>query len=102
MPRSQIETGVADWFGIKKLSWPLRFIAICFFLSIIALPIDVFPWIFPSSYTLRHRTFYPIAALCGLLLAGMAILTYIHVAFQLFWGIALAAAIGERQNESNL
>lgn len=62
MPRSQITSGTADWFGLKTLSWPLRFIAVCFFLSIVALPVDVFPWIAPASYTLRHLAFYPVAA----------------------------------------
>lgn len=62
MPWSQITSGTADWFGLKTLSWPLRFIAVCFFLSIVALPVDVFPWIAPASYTLRHLAFYPFAA----------------------------------------
>ena len=82
-------TGIGVEFGL---------IGACLFLGICSFPLLLFG---------RKRSFdgfqiATIAALCGLLLAGMAILTYIHVAFQLFWGIALAAAIGERQNEGNL
>lgn len=62
MPRSEMTA---------ELSKVNRLIAVCIFLSIVALPIDVFPWIFPDSYTLRHLAVYPVAVGCIAAVPGM-------------------------------
>lgn len=38
-----------------------KWVAGCFFLAIVFIPVDVFPWWGTDSYTLRHFSFYPVA-----------------------------------------
>ena len=38
-----------------------KWVAACFFLAVLFIPVDVFPWWGTDSYTLRHFSFYPVA-----------------------------------------
>ena len=88
-PMLNIYTGIGVEFGL---------VGVILFLGICSFPL----WLFRPKRSFDWFQIAAIAALCGLLLAGMGVQMYIHVAFQLFWGVALAAASGERRNESNL